>query len=86
MVQADGQVQERTKVSITSTKRVQELPPLPEDTPVWVSTQGQQVPGTLRHVTNIPRSYIVDTPSGRLRRNRSDLRVRSENTVKSGYN
>ena len=62
-------------------KRVQELTPLPEDTPVWVSTHGQQVPGTFKHVKNTPRSYTVDTLSGQLRRNCSDFRVRPENTV-----
>ena len=58
--------------------RVRSLPWLSKDQPVWVETRGQQVPGRILHAANTPRSYVIETPSGQLRRNRSHLRVRSE--------
>ena len=54
---------------------------LPEGTPVWISTQGNQSPGTVSQQLESPRSYTVDTPTGQVRRNRRHLRHRSENTT-----
>ncbi len=50
--------------------------PLPEGTPVWVDTPHGQVPGT---ASTQLRSYQVDTPSGEVRRNRVQLRLRDTN-------
>ena len=58
--------------------RVRALPPLPEDEPVWVETRGLQTPGRGSHAVDLPRSYVVETASGHLRRNRTHLRIRSE--------
>ena len=54
------------------------LPSLPEDQPVWVETRGFQTPGRVSHAFDAPRSYVVKTASGQVRRNRSHLRTRSE--------
>ena len=61
--------------------RVRELPPLPDKLPVWVDSQGKQVPGQITQQAATPRSDLVETPSGEVRRNRSHLRVRIENTA-----
>lgn len=61
--------------------RVRELPSLPDKLPVWVESQGKQVPGQITQQAATPRSYLVETPSGEVRRNRSHLRVRTENTA-----
>ena len=58
--------------------RVRALPSLPEDEPVWVETRGLQTPGRVSHAVDLPRSYVVETASGRLRRNHTHLRIRSE--------
>ena len=58
--------------------RVQSLPILPEDQPVWVNTEGRQVPGTVVRQADTPRSYLLETPSGQVRRNRSHIQCRSE--------
>ena len=58
--------------------RVRPLPPYPDDLSVWVNTGGRQVPGQIVQPANTPRSYLVNTPSGQVRRNQRDLRVRSE--------
>ena len=52
--------------------RVRELPSLPDKLPV---------PGQITQQAATPRSYLVETPSGEVRRNRSHLRIRTENTA-----
>ncbi len=55
--------------------RVRELPDIPENTEVWVNTKGHQIRGQVTAPAGTPRSYLVDTPSGLLRRNRHHLIV-----------
>ena len=55
--------------------RVQQLPPLPGDQPVWVDTRGDLTPARVLHAADTPRSYVVETSSGQLRRNRLHLRI-----------
>ena len=59
--------------------RVRPLPMLPDGLPVWVDNQGTQVPGEIMQQANAPRSYLVETPTGQLRRNRSHIRLKSDN-------
>ena len=40
--------------------------------------RGHQVPGQVVQTASTPRSYVVQTPSGELRRNRAHLRVRTD--------
>ena len=61
--------------------RVKDLPVLPDQLPVWVETQGTQTPGQIQHRADTPRSYIVDTPRGEVRRNQHHIRPRSEHTL-----
>ena len=49
------------------------LPPLSEDTPVWVNTQDRQIPGGIITSASTPRSYIVDTSTGHVQRNRQHI-------------
>ena len=55
--------------------RVKELPMLPEDTSVWVKSGDVPVSGRVIAKSDKPRSYLVETPTGTLRRNRSHLGV-----------
>ena len=54
------------------------LPSLLEDELVWVETRGLQTLGRVSHAVDLPRSYVVETASGHLRRNRTHLRIHSE--------
>ena len=65
--------------------RVRELPVLPKQLPVLVETQGRQVPGEVVQPAGTPRSYLVETPTGEVRRNRSHIRPRVEQEM-SGSN
>ena len=55
--------------------RARSLPDIPDNTNVWITTDGQNSPGRTVRRADAPRSYIVQTPSGELRRNRSQLNV-----------
>ncbi len=55
--------------------RVRDLPSIPNDTDVWITTDGRPTTGRVTAPANAPRSYVVETPSGVIRRNRSQLNV-----------
>ena len=42
---------------------------LPDKQTVWVETRGHQVPRQVVQTASTPRSYVVQPPSGQLRRN-----------------
>lgn len=71
--QKNREFKERQKRDFDKRHRVQELPPLPEDTDVWVQSDGEPLQGRVVSMANAPRSYIVDVPSGLLHRNRQHL-------------
>ena len=55
--------------------RVQDLPAIPDNTDVWVTTGGSPTPGRIITTTDTARLYIVQTPSGEIRHNRSHLNI-----------
>lgn len=67
---------ERQEKDFNRRHRVQELPALPNDSEVWITSDGGDPrPGRIVSPANTPRSYLVDTPSGRVRRNRHHLTI-----------
>ena len=52
---------------------VHPLPPIPDDSKVWVTTDNRQTSGQVVSRANTPRSYVVQTDSGTVRRNRRHL-------------
>ena len=54
---------------------VTEVPSLPDDTSVWVRDENSLSTGKVLTQASTPRSYLVETPSGILRRNRLHLVV-----------
>lgn len=69
----DKEWKDKQKSDYDKRHRVKTLPPLPDDQSVWIHTQDRQCAGRVLHPAAAPRSYIVETPTGRLRRNRSHL-------------
>ena len=57
---------------------VQALPAIPVDSDVWVNPSGVPVPGRVTSTADGPRSYMVETPTGQVRRNRQHLNVMPE--------
>ena len=49
------------------------LPPITNDSPVWVNTGATIIPERVMKQHGTPRSYIIKTPSGLYRRNRRHL-------------
>ena len=66
---------EQQKRNFDRSHRVCELPPIPDYQGVWISTEGEPKPGTVVSSAATPRAYIVETPTGNVQRNRSQLRV-----------
>ena len=55
--------------------RARHLPPIPDDTDVWITSEDKPIEGKVKCAAGPPRSYVVETPSGELHRNRSHLQV-----------
>ena len=76
----DRQYKRKQKKNYDKRHRVRPLADISDDQPVWVNTDGQQQQGRTVTNTEAPRSYLVDVPSGRIRRNRQQLISIPENS------
>ena len=79
----DRKYKQQQKEQYDSHHRVRPLRLLPNDTDVWVNVQGRDVPGRVNSNYSTPRSYIIDTPTGQVRRNRSHINRRLPETIPS---
>ena len=70
----------RQKQDFDRCHRTRELPTIPEDTEVWITSDGEQRRGKVITPSDTPRSYLVDTPTGVIRRNRRHLNVLPNNS------
>ena len=64
---------ERMKRDFDKRHRASPLPDLPEDTQVMVEFHNRREPGVVTGSADAPRSYVIDTSSGPVRRNRHHL-------------
>ena len=71
----DREFKLRQKKNFDRRHRVRPLPDIPEETDVWINTHGHQSQGQIRNRANAPQSYVIDTPTGTIRRNRSQLNI-----------
>ena len=55
--------------------RVREVPSLPDDAAVWVTSGNRPISGRVITAANTPRSYLVETPTGCIRRNQQHLNI-----------
>ena len=72
----DKQYKGKQKESFDRRHRVKDLPLIPNNTEVWIASEDDPVPGRVVSPADRPRSYVVETRSGQVERNRSQLRVR----------
>ena len=79
----DRKYKQQQKEQYDNRHRVKSVPPLPDDTEVWVNIQGREVPGRVNSHYHTPRSYIIDTPTGEVRQNRSQINRRAPETITS---
>ena len=61
--------------------RARELPALPDDSEMWVTSSNRPVPGRVITPVETPRSYLVETPSGQIRRNQQHLNIVPKSSV-----
>ncbi len=71
----DTEFKRKQKENFDRRHRVRPLPELPNDTGVWVTTDGHPTPGRVLTHADAPRSYVIEAPSGPIRRNRGQLNV-----------
>ena len=72
----NSQFKEKQKKDFDCYHGVHSLPPISDDTDVWINCDdGRQMPGKILSTAQSPRSYVVQTSSGQLRRNRSNIKV-----------
>ena len=60
----DGEFKRRQKQDYDLRHRVRSLPPIPDETEVWITSEPQSIPG-LATPAKAPRSYTVVTDSGK---------------------
>ena len=63
--------------------RVQDHSPLPITTQVWITSEDQPVEGRVVELADTPRSYVIETPTGQVQRNRHHLNTVPEHTSQS---
>ena len=54
---------------------------IPNETKVWITSEGERTEGKVVSPSDLPRSYMVVTPKGTVRRNRLHLNVDPSATV-----
>ena len=70
---ANRKFKDRQKQDFDRRHRARSLPELPDDSEVWITTEDQPTSGVVARPADTPRSYIVTTPAGQVRRNRQHL-------------
>ena len=76
----------KQKANYDRRHRVRDLPDLSEDESVWVHTRNRTEPGRVITSADAPRSYVVETESGDIRRNRAHITSRPESNTSSSTN
>eukprot|EP00731_Ephydatia_muelleri_P015747 Em0009g171a len=72
----DQEFKSHQKANFDKHHRVHSLPQIPQQTEVWITTdRSKPTPGVVVGKAEAPRSYIVETLSGKARRNQHQLNV-----------
>ena len=69
------QYKQRQKQDYDRRHHTHPFPPIPDNTEVWITSGSSPSSGRVTAHASVPRSYIVDTPQGEMRRNRLHLNV-----------
>ena len=70
---SNEQFNAKQKKDFDQRHHTKEHSPLPDDREVWVTSSREPVRGRVVTVADTPRSYLVNTPSGTIRRNQQHL-------------
>jgi len=70
-----AQFKKKQKENFDNRHRVHSLPEIPDDAEAWVNSGPVPVRGRIVTSSDSPRSYLVSTPTGEVRRNRIHLNI-----------
>jgi len=73
--EAHKKFKEQQKRDYDRRHHTRSLPDIPDNTDVWVTTDDRNTPGQTMRTADTPRSYILPTPSGEIRRNRNQFNI-----------
>ena len=74
----NAEFKKRQKEQFDSRHGAKELPEIPDDSEVWITSEDKPISGRVVTTGETPRSYVVETDSGELHRNRRQLIVAPE--------
>lgn len=80
---ANCQFKDKQKRDFDKRHRVRNQSNIPDGSEVVVTTESRPVEGRVVQPAQTPRSYIVETPSGELRRNRGQLNIVPDHSTAS---
>ena len=80
----NAEYKESQKRQFDRRHRAAEQDDIPDGSDVWVTSESRPIPGTVVSSGENPRSYVVETPSGEIQRNRSHLNVVPETAPEEG--
>ena len=78
---ANSKIKQRQKSDNDTRHGTKPLPIISNDTQVWVTTSNHRSPGRVTAQAETPRSYLVETPFGQVRRNQANLTVIPNSSV-----
>lgn len=73
--EANEKFKKRQEQDYNRRHRAHEVPALPDDSEVWVTSSNQPTQGRVITPADTPRSYLVETPTGQIRRNQQHLNI-----------
>ena len=76
----NGVFKNKQKINYDRHHQVRDLKQILENTDVWITTDKQPTSGHMVSSSDTPQSYIVQTPTGELRKNCSHLNIWPEDT------
>jgi len=71
----NAEFKKKQKENFDNRHRVHSLPEIPDDAEAWVNSGPVPVRGRIVTSSDSPRSYLVSTPTGEVRRNRIHLNI-----------
>lgn len=74
----DASYKQKQKINYDGSHRTRSRDTFDAGTAVWIRMEDTSIPGRVISMANTPRSYLVSTPSGVLRRNRYHLTARPD--------
>ena len=73
--QDNEEFKQKQKRDFNRRHNVRPLPPIPNDSDVWITSGENVTPGRVISTAHAPRSYIVETSQSNTRRNRKHLNI-----------